>query len=223
MGRGDVGGGPARVHLGAFGKHPAWHDHIFPAIGVEGRLSQVMDSFYLGGIQDAVGYWRQLEEKEKGRLVRFGHSVAWQLGGGDVVVMRLWYSTDGASPRRDDYPMVVCAQCNGVPPAWALAHVPAVLARLEARCKEAQSKEEVTVAVGGARGELAALAAGADAAAWKRDEPGALAVSKLVDSADIGQLGVMRAMYALEGAGNGSVRQARVPRGGGSEAAALGA
>lgn len=213
--------GPPVIFFGAFGKHPAWHDHIHPAIGLEGRLTGVMETLYLGGIQKSIAAWREAAAAD---LVPFAHLFVWRTAA-DVVIGRMWHSRDAASPPRTDYPMVVCAQCTNVPMDWALAHVPAALDRLEAACKAATKRDAVEEAVAAAREELrreASAAAGNGEGSFDHDpEAPARAVVALADDPRVGAEGLRRVAYVLHEASQSNPRQARVPRAAESEAEAL--
>jgi hypothetical protein len=214
--------GPPVIFLGAFGKHPAWHDHIHPAIGLEGRLTGVMETLYLGGIQKSIAAWREAAASD---LVPFAHLFVWRTPA-DLVIGRMWHSRDAANPPRTDYPMVVCAQCTNVPLDWALAHVPAALDRLEAACKAATKRDAVEEAVTAARDELrreasSAAAANGDGSFDHDPDAPARAVVALADDPRVGAEGLQRVTYVLHEASPSSPRQARAPRAADSEAEAL--
>lgn len=208
--------GPPAVYVGAFGKHPAWHDHIHPAIGLEGRLTGVMETLYLGGIQKSIAAWREAAASD---LVPFAHLFVWQTPA-DVVIGRMWHSRDAANPPRTDYPMVVCAQCANVPVDWALANVPPALDRLEAACKAATKRDGVEAAVDATREELRRAAAASVEAGGDGDLP-ARTVVALADDPRVGPEGLRRVEYVLHEASQAHPRQARVPRAADSEAAAV--
>ena len=128
---GSFARGP-RVVVGGFGKHPAWNDHIDPDIGLDGTLLDVKRRLYLEGIRDnAIASWLKALPAQ---LVPFGHVMLWKKAG-SVVAGRLWHSRDGRG--RDDFPMVVCADCSGVPMARVVSEALPVLERLEAEIKAA--------------------------------------------------------------------------------------
>jgi hypothetical protein len=202
------------IYVGAFGKHPAWHDHILPAIGLEGRLTGVMETLYFGGIQKSIAAWRDAAE---GDLIPFGHLFVWQTPS-DLVLGRLWHSHDGAQPPRSDYPMVVCVQCANVSRAWALDFVPPFLDRLERDCKAATTRQGVEDVITAAREDLRRAAASPEATAADADPAArARAVVQLADDERVGPEGLARVTYVLHEAAEGHARQARVPRVGKSE------
>jgi hypothetical protein len=136
-----IAGGP-HVTVGAFGKCPLWADHIYPDIGLDGGLlSDLKQTLYLDGIRDrAIGSWGKADPSQ---LIPFGHELLW-LADRHVVAGRLWYSKDGRD--RDDFPMVIAADCSGgVDAAWVLEHVMPVLEDLEGRIKLATHRDTVSM------------------------------------------------------------------------------
>jgi hypothetical protein len=211
--------GPPTIYVGAFGKHPAWHDHIHPAIGLDGRLTGVMETLYLGGIQKSIAAWREAAASDQ---VPFAHLFVWQTPA-DVVIGRMWHSRDAANPPRTDYPMVVCVQCANVPMDWALANVPPALDRLEAACKATAKRDGVEVAVDAAREELRRAVASSSTSVDGDGDGDVLArtVVALADDPRVGPEGLRRVEYVLHEASQAHPRQARVPRAADSEAAAV--
>ncbi|HEY7115710.1 MAG TPA: hypothetical protein VH475_03935 [Tepidisphaeraceae bacterium] len=120
-----------RVLLAAFGKHPGWDDHV--EIGLESeRLAEVRRILYVEGVGGNVesGAWERLEPNQ--RLSQFKHTFVWRRPDGGVQLGRLWSSRDGKG--RSRYPMVVCADCTGLPLQWTVEQVLPVLADVEAAC-----------------------------------------------------------------------------------------
>src|SRR5262245_42074127 len=108
------------VFVGAYGKHPGWNDHI-DDMGLEtDLLVTVKRVLYLEGIGAAVdsGQWDKLADDQ--RAEGFDHVLVGR-GGGDVVLCRLWSSSDGKG--RTKYPMVLTAHCRGTGVKWALHEV----------------------------------------------------------------------------------------------------
>ena len=158
MGQSAPGSGDAapEVHLAAFGKHPGWNDHI-DDLGLEtDRLVAVKRILYLEGIGAAIdsGAWDKLHESQ--RVEGFGHILVWRTGG-DVIVARMWSSSDGKG--RTKYPMIVCAQLRGVPLQQALERVLPVLEGVQKACQETTSADAVRGIVGSARTQLRNLLA----------------------------------------------------------------
>jgi hypothetical protein len=133
---------PARqILLAAFGKHPGWDDHV--ELGVESdRLVTVRRALYVEGIAANVdsGAWDALDPAQ--RRAGFDHVFLWTMPGGAIEVGRLWASRDGKG--RDRYPMVVCADCLGVPLEWAVDHLYPDLQQIEEQCTHAADAATVT-------------------------------------------------------------------------------
>src|SRR5262245_6353918 len=112
-GRAPAEGGPARLTLAMFGKHPGWNDHI-PGINMDTEtLAHVKQVMYVGGIGGRIdaGAWRSLEAEK--RLEGFEHVFLW-LRNGHVLLGRMHSSEDGL--RRKEYPLVLCLDTEGVSP-----------------------------------------------------------------------------------------------------------
>jgi hypothetical protein len=132
-----------RVLLAAFGKHPGWDDHV--EIGVESeRLIEVRRVLYVEGVGGNVesGAWDRLDAQQ--RLREFKHTFVWARPDG-AQVGRLWSSRDGKGRTR--YPMVVCADCVGLPLDWAVEVVLPVLVEVEAACTQTTEAPVVSQAV----------------------------------------------------------------------------
>jgi hypothetical protein len=132
-----------RVLLAAFGKHPGWDDHV--EIGLESeRLIEVRRVLYVEGVGGNVesGAWDRLGAQQ--RLPEFKHMFVWARPDG-AQVGRLWSSRDGKGRTR--YPMVVCADCVGLPLNWAVEVVLPVLATVEAACAQTTEAPAVNQAV----------------------------------------------------------------------------
>ena len=133
-------GGPARLTLAAFGKHPGWDDHI-PAIGVATEtLAYVEKTLYDRGIRGQIdsGAWEKLDSTQQ--LAGFKHLFLWQRSG-QMILGRLWSSSDGKGRKR--YPMVVCLHFAGVTLRSALMLGLPALAELEEQLQKTNSAEEV--------------------------------------------------------------------------------
>jgi hypothetical protein len=129
----------ARIHFAAFGKHPAWDDHIDDiGLGTE-TLALTKQGLYSEGIatQLASGAWNQIENS--GTAIDFDHRFVW---GRDqqAVVGAIWASTDRKGRAR--FPLVICAQSGFEGPrAVDLLFEP--LERLGALCRNANTQEAV--------------------------------------------------------------------------------
>ncbi|HEV8607043.1 MAG TPA: hypothetical protein VGQ99_17010 [Tepidisphaeraceae bacterium] len=158
LGGGRSGRAPF-IHLGAFGKHPGWNDHI-DDMGLESpQLINAKRIFYVQGMSGNIdsGAWDHLAEDDL--LKHFKHVFAWRVGD-DLVVGRLWSSSDGKGRKR--YPMIVCAHCVGLPLPWAFAHILPQLEKVEAECTAATTASTVRSIMDKAREELRSLIPGRD-------------------------------------------------------------
>ena len=148
-------GAPPGVHLGAFGKHPGWDDHVEP-IGLDSEpLVAAREILYVRGIGGVVdtALW---DKKPEETLPGIEHLFCWT-SDGDTLIGRMWSSTDGKG--RSKYPMAAAAHF-GLPFSYTLAARAArVLADVEARCKQAVTAPEVrAVFAAGSEALRAALA-----------------------------------------------------------------
>lgn len=185
-----------QVFLAAFGKHPGWDDHI-EEIGVEtehlASLKQLLYVQGIGGTIDA-GAWDDLSDAQ--RIGGFEHVFLCRTAG-DMVVGRLWSSTDGKG--RSRYPMVVCVQCTNLPLPWVLREILPALAEVEARCKEVTTATEVVAITDQARRQLRDLAESADTG-----DPAFVvsprSVAELADRPEMldGHEGLLRILYQME-------------------------
>jgi hypothetical protein len=129
-----------RIHLGAFGKHPGWDDHI-DDIGLETEsLLLAKQILYVDGIggQINAGEWEKLGDGQA--LAEFNHVFAWKRG--DALLLgKIWSSRDGKN--RTKYPMIECFHCENIPFDRALMNLLPILDRLELQCKEASTADEV--------------------------------------------------------------------------------
>src|SRR5438874_1572363 len=103
-----------KVHVAAFGKHPGWDDHI-EEIGLDSaqlvNAKRVLYTECIGGNIDS-GVWEKLDSDKQ---IPFKHTFYWRTGepGAGLLVGKMWASRDGKG--RTKYPMIVCAQVEGVP------------------------------------------------------------------------------------------------------------
>ena len=193
---GKAGQGAPGVFLSAFGKHPGWDDHI-EDIGIEtDHLAALKQLLYVQGIGGTIdsGAWDNLTDSQ--RAEGFRHVVICRTPG-DVVVGRLWSSTDGKGRAR--YPMVVCAQCAGLPLRWVVRTILPQLEALQERCVSVSTAGDVIAIVDQAREECRDLAARADAG------QGDFVVSprtlgQLADRPEMGDAheGLLRILYQIE-------------------------
>ena len=184
----------AQVNLGVFGKHPGWNDHI-EDLGIETqRLVDVKRVLYVDGIGGNIdsGAWDKLEETQ--RMEGFHHVFLWWINQ-DVVVGRFWSSQDGKGRTR--YPMVVAAQCVGLPVSWVVEHVLPTLEKIEQQCVATTQAQDVRSITDSARQEIRLQAEGLTPST---DSPVA-ACQSLVTIADhpvMHEQGLERVLYQLE-------------------------
>ena len=139
------------IHLGAFGKHPGWDDHM-DDIGLETETlliaKQLLYAEGIGGVITS-GEWDKLAENEW--LPVFNHVFVWKRG--DAFLLgKMWASRDGK--RREKYPLILCLQCHDIPLSTALLDGWPVLETCEQACKETKSPDEVKAAIARARAQL---------------------------------------------------------------------
>jgi hypothetical protein len=138
---GRPSGSGSHLSLAAFGKHPGWEDHI-PGIGVDTEgLASLKQSLYFDGIRGQIdsGAWEKMEQLK--RLEGFDHQFLW-LRPGHTFLGLMWSSSDRIG--RAKYPMILCADGEGISPAFMLAYARPELDRLRDTCKALTSAEEVT-------------------------------------------------------------------------------
>ena len=138
-GLGWLQAGRPRVYLAAFGKHPAWDDHM-DDIGLETEsLVTLKRVLYLEGITRnlATGAWEKLDDSA--RLPGFNHIFRWQRGS-QFLVGTIMSSRDGKG--RAHYPLIFCAHVIG-PPAPLAAAIEDTLRSLQAQCSESASTEQI--------------------------------------------------------------------------------
>jgi hypothetical protein len=180
-----------RAGVAAFGKHPAWDDHV-PDMGLQSeRLVRVKQQLYLQGIGGNVdaGAW----DEQAGQPPRpeFGHVFLWS-GGTAGVLGRLWSSRDRKNRTR--YPMIVCAEWSGCPVGVAAPVLARLLERLEARCRATDSADVVAATIEAAGAEAQdAVTRAADGGALV--EPGDVA-----GASELGpdRVGLLRLLYQFE-------------------------
>lgn len=148
-----IGSRPPSAHFGAFGKHPAWDDHI-PDLGLDSEpLIATARYLYRKAISDVIdqGLWDKLPSGEA--LAEFNHVFVW-LDERETLVGKLWSSSDGKG--RTKFPMVVCGHfSNRAEPG--LPDVGPDLSQLEKSCRAATSEEDVRQLIADARKSAAIL------------------------------------------------------------------
>ncbi len=145
------------IHLAAFGKHPAWIDHL-DDLGLDTEpLVIAKRLLYTQGMGQNIdsGAWESLETTPAsapchatGRLDFFRHDFLWNMpgsgaggGGTNLMAGRFWSSTDAKG--RDKYPMVLCAQLTDLPDTFAFHIAMPQLKTMQDHCVKAHTVEEV--------------------------------------------------------------------------------
>ena len=186
-----------RVHLGVFGKHPGWDDHIDDiGLDTEGLIA-IKRVLYVDGISRNIdsGSWDKLQPGES--IPGFDHMFVWTVGDSQSCGL-IWSSSDGKG--RSRYPMIACAQWTAeraVPVGAAVR----VLGQLRDACVATTDRSRVLQGVGEARAQLDALPP---------------EQSRRADLRRLGEApGLLRVVYelgpALEEQFEGVGRQVRVP------------
>lgn len=196
--RPDAGSQGPVLHAGAFGKHPAWDDHI-PDIGLEtDRLVEVKRILYLQGIGRNIdsGAWEELGAERS--LEGFQHLFL-NYEGQSWVAGRIWSSTDGKG--RSRYPMIVCVQCNDRDFGGLREATCEQLGLAEQQCVQTQSAAVVTSIVGKVRDDLRRLIAESGDAEQQADpvsveDPLAVLASRPEMGAD--HDGLIRVLYQID-------------------------
>lgn len=96
-----------RAYLAAFGKHPAWNDHLGLTGAQTESLALLEDVLYRQGIaaQVAAGSWR--DGNGNARTPNFNHRFVWSRSR-QSIVGAFWPSMDGKG--RTQFPFVCCVQ-----------------------------------------------------------------------------------------------------------------
>lgn len=145
------------ITVTAFGKHPAWADHIDNLPNPGPRLPHFKSLLYTNGIDANVRRWVRAVEADpdtdvhspvldsdrddpEGGLIRFGHRVRWW-NPDALIIGRMIPSSD--LKQRKKYPLVIVMQCVGVQEPWLRRYAWPTLERLCEQCPAAASVDEV--------------------------------------------------------------------------------
>jgi hypothetical protein len=179
-----------------------WDDHI-DDLGLEtDLLIRAKQLLYIEGIASNLdnGAWDELAPPD--RLEKFNHGFLWKFGP-TLVLGRMWSSVDGKGRAR--YPMVLAAECTGLPAEWVLEHVPPRLESLQKECTATRSADVVRTSVDRARAELRAAAAAATTGKSKKSTSSAGSadadpVGVIARSPDVGpeHAGLLSVLYEIE-------------------------
>ncbi|AWI10048.1 hypothetical protein [Ereboglobus luteus] len=165
-------GAPPVVHLAAFGKHPAWNDHM-EDIGLNTlTLLEAKRYIYLQGISGNIdsGAWNPPSSPApssdsaiqpfspsalSSAALSFNHWLLWQRPG-EILLGRLLASTDGKGRTR--YPFVVLAHIINLPLAAALETCAPLIDEAARQAREATTPDAVRQVIAQARARLSATA-----------------------------------------------------------------
>ena len=128
-----------RAYLAAFGKHPAWNDHL-GLIGAQTEsLALLEDVLYRQGIalQVAAGSWR--DGNGEARTPNFNHRFVWS-GSRQSIVGAFWPSVDGKG--RTQFPFICCVQSEVTGAAAVRIYLDHV-AKTGTQARQASSQPEV--------------------------------------------------------------------------------
>lgn len=121
------------VKLGAFGKHPAFDDHLDDSGLTSAALIDARRILYADAIRANIdsGAWERLEPSQ--RIEAFDHTFLWSLSRKDDILLtgRLLPSRDAKG--RDKYPLALVAEMRD---AHAIGAIPAAIRRLDALADE---------------------------------------------------------------------------------------
>jgi hypothetical protein len=148
------------IHLAAFGKHPAWDDHI-DDLGLDTEaLVAAKRLIYSQGIGQNIdsAAWDKLDPSTppapapssdaadatpappQGRLDAFEHEFLWHMPP-SLLAGGLWSSLDGKG--RGRYPIMLAAQMTDLPDRFAAGIVLPFLEKLHAQCAAASTADDV--------------------------------------------------------------------------------
>ena len=133
--------GKGQVFLAAFGKHPGWSDFM-DDIGMQTEtLIAAKRALFLEGITSQIetGAWAKIEPNK--RIADFNHLFLWRRPD-EFLIGRIWSSVDAKGRR--EHPMVICADCIGMPVRWVLEELPPILEEVRINCQATTSAEEVS-------------------------------------------------------------------------------
>jgi hypothetical protein len=184
-----------QVFVGAFGKHPAWDDHV-PDLGLAHPILVDFKRAMYEGITGNVdnGQWDKIQQAKKS--IPFGHSLLYRFSGG-AILGRMWHSQDGKG--RQAYPMVAALLWLGGPSDEAFREILVHLPRVQMQCEQAKTVVEVKQAMESLQG-FAAERAGRPPPVAPTTIHQSNTISRLIDNAQLGpqHQGLLRALYHLE-------------------------
>jgi len=141
------------VALGAFGKHPAFDDHLEDSGLVSAALIDARRILYADAIRANIdsGTWERLAPEQ--RLEEFDHTLLWSLSARDHVLLmgRLLPSRDAKG--REKYPFVLCAELHDPRAREAIRSTVDRLDTIAQECASVTSREQFAAVLEAAREE----------------------------------------------------------------------
>jgi hypothetical protein len=143
---------PARVFLGAFGKHPGWNDHMDPVGLVTTTMVEAREIIY-GGIAHQIEHavWEKAGPEKV--LPGFDHVFHWRRLNESLTGL-VWSSQDGKG--RALYPMIALAHSVTRSFSWLAAEVLPALENVRAKCRETNASGVVIAHIRGVEKDLQA-------------------------------------------------------------------
>lgn len=131
------------LHLGLFGKHPCWTDHMEDCGLRTPSLLEFKRRLYYDGIGGRIdtGAWRELAADS--RIEQFDHELLWT-GATGMIFAVLWHSVDGGG--RAAYPMVAAAHFLTPQLPTQVGPVFAALQQIARDCREAGQRDGIAAA-----------------------------------------------------------------------------
>jgi len=147
-----------RVYVGAFGKHPAWNDHLDDIGLLTASLVRLRRSLYGNGIASQIEAAAWEKAGVERTLPAFDHTMLWRRGG-ESIAGRIWSSRDGVG--RSLFPMAAVAHCIGQRFEFIASEVIPALEAAEAGCIASTAAVGVLSALAEAQRGLRLRAGGA--------------------------------------------------------------
>jgi len=146
-----------RIYVAAFGKHPAWNDHLDDIGLVTGSLVTARRMMYGSGIAAQIesAAWEKAGPEKT--MATFDHVLLWRRGA-ESLVGRIWSSRDGKG--RTLYPMAVVVHAIAQPFERIANDVLPALLHVEGRCLPAKTPSEVIAALNDTQEKLRGRAGG---------------------------------------------------------------
>ena len=143
-----------RAVIFAFGKHPAWDDHVQEIGILNESIALAKTILYVNGIGRIIdsGDWEKAEPEKI--ATGFDHAFVW-FRKNEFLIGRFWPSTDGKG--RSRYPMLLGCHLKNVTLDFAFKQVVPKLDTLEKKCRSTTDRNEVLAAVSQTQSEVIQL------------------------------------------------------------------